>query len=169
MIRQGSITVEIAQSSPGSRIDAVYTSGLNKLSVPQSLNLSEIGHQMKVIHEATHALIDFHNYRTTELIDEMAAYIADSLYGAIRHQSVRSPDSRTMSILRAALEVVSQHNMVNSRGVRLSRQDPYVAQLAQAIESHPSYDGAGGRPNYANGIPIGEHGLINPWYQPRYR
>src|SRR4051794_26355 len=72
MIRQGSITVETAQSSPGSGIEAVYTAGLNKLSVPANINLSEIGHQIKVIHEATHALIDFHNYQTTELVDEMA-------------------------------------------------------------------------------------------------
>ena len=47
--------------------------------------------------------------------------------------------------------------------------DACWAEDGRKIAEPASYDGAGGRPNYANGVPIGEHGLINPWYQPRYR
>ncbi len=80
-IRQRAITVAPARSSPGSQVAAVYTPARDRLSVPANLDLhrpgpGRIGNQGMIVHEATHALVDFHRFTCTGAVDEACGYIA---------------------------------------------------------------------------------------------
>lgn len=122
-------------------------------------------HQGAVIHECTHALMDFHRFRTTGGIKEAAAYVAEALYHASRHREFTSTtNTQTASIMDAANAIVQGRNMVSATGARLLVLDDDVARLIYAIWDHPSYPDAH-KIDRVSGI---SGGLADPWYQPRY-
>ena len=99
-IRQGALTVETASRNRGSRTSAVYTALRNRLSVSQNMNLTgssaqDVIQQAEIIHEVTHALMDYHFYQTTGTVQEIAAYMAGGLYARAHARSLTSsqPDA----------------------------------------------------------------------------
>lgn len=169
LIRQDAVSVEPASRSSGSSISAVYTAALNKLSLSPGMDLTgttgtAINHQSTIIHEITHALMDFHHYQTSGTLQEVAAYISGGIYAASHHRQFSSSNPYSAAIIQAAFNVIRSHNLISNRGVLISRSHPDVEQLAIAIEAHPSYPNSG-QPYRSDGI---SGGLINPWYQPRY-
>lgn len=167
-IRQHAITVEAARSRSGSSaLSAAYTPALNKLSVSPGINLTtSVVDQSTIIHEITHALVDYHRVATTEMVDEALAYIAGSIFALSRLTQLSSPDPRSQAIVAAAQNIVRANPsfLIPQRTVNLSSSDANVSQLLQAIRNHTiAYPNATHATN-SDGI---SGGLINPWYLPR--
>jgi hypothetical protein len=168
-VRQGALTVVAASRSGGSRTSAVYTALLDKISVSKNMDLSgtsaqAISQQAEIIHEMTHALMDYHFYQTTGTVQEIAAYMAGGLYARAHLQSLSSSQPDTAAILQNVVQIIQGRQMIIQRGVRLRLTDPDVSRLADAISSHPSYSNSDISVR-SDGI---TGGLINPWYQPRH-
>jgi len=165
-IRQGAIQVVQATSSSNSQAAAVYTPARNLLSLPPGIRLAGssaevIGQQAGVVHEVTHALFDFHGYRTTNAVEEAVAYIAEMLYATARMLRRSTPGNpRSNAILTAALNVVTSRRMLTQLRQMLLSTSPEVRALADAVRAHPIYPDANAA-NHANGV-FG--GLMNPWY-----
>lgn len=168
-VRQRAITVREPRSRPGTPIAAAYTAGTDTLSVrlPAGLVLTDftpraVGEQAGLVHEITHALFDFHGYRTTNAVEEAVAYIAETLYATSRMLRRSSPgEPRVEAILSAALGVVTGRQMLVRTGQALSSSAADVRALVDAVRAHsaayPDADAA----NHTDGI-FG--GLMNPWY-----
>lgn len=168
-VRQGAISVRPAQASAGSAVAAVYTSRLDKLSVPAGLDLSTAGpnrisQQAMIVHEATHAVADFHRYTMTGAQDEACAYIAGQLYAMTLGLRQRGGGPRAAAIIAAAQTVVSSRNMIAQTGQRLRSSDADITVLIQAITAHTSAYPDAGVQQTTDGI---REGLLNPWYLPR--
>ncbi len=171
-IRQGAIEVAAASRSGGdSRIGAAYTALRNRLSLPPTLDLSHtssqsIQQQAMIVHEVTHALMDYHHFQTSGTVQEVTAYIAETLYAAARSTRIgASQHPPSDAIFTAAREIVFGRNMKIDLGQRLVMTDTDVAALASAVRAHPDYRDADGHTR-SDGI---SGGLINPWYEPRHR
>lgn len=167
-VRQGAIAVEPASSSAGSSLSAVYTPGRDRLSVSTPLNLAgasgaAVVRQAEIVHEITHALMDFHRYAISDTLQEVLAYLAGTIYMRAHAVSASASEPRTQAILGAAQQVVVDRSMHVRAGQRLQLSDPDVAQLAAAIRGHSSYPNAD-TVRQADGV---SGGLINPWYLPR--
>jgi len=166
----GGISVVLITPSQGSHVFAAYTNALDKMSFTEQPQLSgtagaAIMHQGAVIHESTHALMDYHRFQTTGAIQEAAAYVAETLFYAFRHRRFTSAThQQSAAIMNAAYAVISGRNMISTTGVQLQAGDPDVANLIRAISAHPSYPNAG-QADRTSGI---SGGLINPWYLPRH-
>jgi large exoprotein involved in heme utilization and adhesion len=169
-IRSGGVTVAEGSRSEGSTTAAVYTPRRDLISVPANLDLSgrtggSISQQAMIVHECTHALMDYHRYQTTGTIQETAAYIAGALYAAAKMIRLSGgSNQQTNAILNAAFAIVRGRSMVSTPGQRLAAADRDVAALMSAINAHSDYRTAH-RPDVADGI---SGGLINPWYLPRH-
>jgi GNAT superfamily N-acetyltransferase len=116
-IRQGAIEVAEASASSGSQIAAVYTAQRDRLSVPANLDLSgrgrgSIGQQAMIVHECTHALMDFHYYQTTGAVQEACAYIAESIYATCKLIGLSGGgNTQSQAILDAASAIVTGRSM----------------------------------------------------------
>lgn len=170
-IRQGAICVEEAQRSEGSQIAAVYTAARDRLSVPAGLDLSgrgrgSIGQQAMIVHECTHALMDFHYYQTTGAIQEACAYVAEAIYATSKLIGLSGGgNAQSQAILDAAAAIVTGRSMHRNAGQRLLTGDADVARLISAVSAHDSYRADAANPYRSDGI-CG--GLMNPWYMPRH-
>ena len=165
-IRQGAIQVGQARSSSNSQAEAVYTPARDLLSLRPGIRLAGItpdviGQQAGVVHEVTHALFDFHGYRTTNAVEEAVAYIAETLYATARFLRRRAPENpRSDAILTAALNVVTSRGMLTQLGQALVSTSREIRALTNAVRAHPIYPDADAG-NHADGV-FG--GLMNPWY-----
>lgn len=168
LVQGESLKVDPVDGNEGSRLSAAYTPGLDKISVPTNLDMTTVAHQSTIIHEMTHALVDYHVYKTSELMDEAIAYIASAVFAAALGRTISSSDAQSKAILVAADAVVAKRKMATTRGVKLKATDADVKALTDAIAAHPSYNGAGERPSYANGIPLTSFTPADPNYEPRY-
>lgn len=168
-IRSGAITVVAARSSTGSQVAAVYTPRRDRLSVPANLDLHthgpvRISNQSMIVHEATHALVDFHRFACTGAVDEACGYIAGQVYAMSLGLRQVGAGARSGRIITAAQAIVTGRQMVTRTGAHLTVRDPDVVALLTAITAHTSaYPDAGVR-HTPDGI---RGGLINPWYMPR--
>lgn len=169
-IKQGAVTVSQGTRIRGSQTSAVYTPRLDQLSV-SSANMDLLGtspqaisQQTEIVHEVTHAVMDYHRYQATSVVQEIAAYVAGGLYARGHFLPLNSDYEESQAILRAATGIIDSRNMITSREERLRLGDSDVAELAQAIRGHQSY------PNADDVFPSDgiSGGLINPWYLPRY-
>lgn len=169
-IRSGGIAVSVASRSAGSTTAAVYTPQRDRISVQSDLDLNgrstrSIIQQAMIVHECTHALMDFHRFQTTGLVQEATAYIAGQVYAAAKTIQLRSgSDPETAAILNAAFAVVSNRAMTRATAQRLSTGDPDVMALMNAIHAHRDYRSSHQTVS-VDGI---SGGLINPWYEPRH-
>lgn len=168
-VRSRGITIEPARSrSSSSALSAVYTPGLDKLTVSPNIDLTNsVIDQAMIIHEMTHALVDYHRVRTLNMIDEALAYIAESIYARSKATQLSSRDTRAQAIITAAQNVVGSNPnfIIPQHIVNLTSSDRHVSQLLQAIRNHSSaYPNATQETN-SDGI---TEGLINPWYLPRH-
>lgn len=169
-IREHAITVAPVRSSAGTPIAAAYTPRRDRFSVPANLDLhspgpARISNQSMIVHEATHALVDFHRFACTGAVNEACGYIAGQLYAmslGVRQTAV-APRSR--AIIAAAQAVVTGRRMVFRTGTHLSGRDPDMVALLGAITAHTSAYPDAGVLSTPDGI---RGGLINPWYLPRY-
>ena len=169
-IRQDIVTVAPAQRAEGSEVAAVYTRPRNRLSVPANLDLhtpgpARIGNQAMIVHEVTHALVDFHRFTCTGAVDEACGYIAGQVYAMSLSVRQAGAGARSAAIITAAQAVVSGHQMTIRTGARLRASEPDVATLIRAISAHTSAYPDAGVTSTPDGI---RGGLINPWYQPRH-
>lgn len=167
-VRQNAIAVEPVRSRSGSSsLSAVYTPALNKLSVSANINLtSSVADQSTIIHEITHALVDYHRVTTTQAIDEALAYIADSIYSLSRFTRLTSTDPKSNAIILAAQNIVRSNPafLIPQTTVSLNSSDINVSHLLQAIRNHTSAYPNVSHSTHSDGI---SGGLINPWYLPR--
>ncbi|NNK64701.1 MAG: hypothetical protein HKO98_15990, partial [Gemmatimonadetes bacterium] len=140
-IRQGAIEVRPVESAPGSSVAAVYTGLLDRLSVPAGLDLHtprrrRIKDQSMVVHEVTHALVDFHRFTTTGALDEACAYVAGQLYAMSLGDLQSSSRPRDNAIFTASRTIVQQRRMKFVPGAVLMASDSDVAALAAAVRGH---------------------------------
>lgn len=167
-IRQDAVHVVPAQrSGSGHSVGAVYTPGRSLISVSGSLDLAgSVADQSTIIHEVTHALMDFHHYHANNLVHEVAAYVAGGLYARARAMpSLSASEQAEQAILDTAQNIVGTRTMIVRPGTRLSMSDRDVRSLADAIGGsniYPNLDAV----TPSDGI---TGGLINPWYTPRHR
>ena len=169
LIRMGNIRVEPPSRSSRSAIAAVYTPALNKLSIAPGMDLAgttpqAVIAQSQIIHEMTHALMDFHHYQTTGTMQEVAAYLSGGIYAHSHFISLTTTNPDSNRILTAARQVIQSHRMLIDHGVVITRSQRDVDRLARAIEAHPNYPDSS-RIMQADGI---ETTLLNPWYMPRH-
>jgi len=168
-IRQGALEVKPDPSAPGARIAASYTALANRLSVPAGLDLHtpgphRIANQSVIVHEVTHALVDFHRFTTTGALDEACAYLAGQLYAMSFGLRQASTNSRANAIFVAAQAIVTQRRMTSTRGTVLFGSDPDVVTLARAVRGHTHAYPDADITRTGDGI---SGGLLDPWYLPR--
>ena len=118
-----------------------------------------------IVHEATHALVDFHRFACTGALNEACGYIAGQVYAMTLGLRQAGAGPRSAAIISAAQAVVRRRRMTIRTGAVLRAADADMATLIRAITAHTSaYPDASVR-RTADGI---RGGLINPWYQPRH-
>jgi len=166
---QRAISVFEQQGAASGHLGAAYTDRLDKMTLTAAPRLTGTGRtvvidQAGIVHECTHALMDFHGARTTGAIHESAAYTAGAVYAVGFNVLLSSSSTRSNAILQAANAIATGRRFGNGT-VRLAAGDQDVAALVQAIRSHtaayPDADSISG----TDGI---REGLMNPWYLPRY-
>ena len=168
-IRQGAIEVRAVQSDPDSPLAAAYTPRLDRLSVSAGLDLhtprrGRIKDQSMVVHEVTHALLDFHRFTTTVALDEACAYVAGQVYARALGDLQMSSRPRDGAIFSASQRIVRERRMRYVTGAVLMATDPDVVALTDAIRGHTrAYPDADVR-RTGDGV---YGGLIDPWYLPR--
>jgi hypothetical protein len=168
-VRQGAIEVRPVRSEPGSSVAAVYTGRLDCLSVPAGLDLHTPGRrrikdQSMIVHEATHALVDFHRFTFSGALDEACAYLAGQLYAMSLGDRQSSSRPRDDAIFSAARNIVQQRRMKYVTGAVLAASDPDVAALADAVRGHTHAYPDADVTRTGDGI---RGGLLDPWYMPR--
>ncbi len=106
--------------------------------------------KVAIVHEATHAYMDYRRSNGNVYVEESACYIAERIYA---EKPPRVPFSvRSDPKLMEALRIVRDHDMVVRNGVRLSWND--FARLRRALRQVPSYIRANWAGGYTNdGIP----------------
>lgn len=139
-ILSGGIEVGRAEGATKGPLGAAYTPALDKLSLSSDLDLTTVIGQAAIVHECTHALVDMRKYHTTEVVDEMAGYIADAIFMLASHHSGTSPDAASRQILTAAAGIVKRLDLINADGKRPTKIifDNYK-DLSAAIHAHPAY------------------------------
>jgi len=168
-IRSGAITVAVGRRSAGSQVAAVYSQLRDRLSVPANLDLhtpgpARVSNQSLIVHEVTHALVDFHRFACTGAVDEACGYIADQVYAKALGLQQTGAGGRSGAIITAAQAIVTGRQMTTRTGARLTVRDPDVAVLITAITAHSNVYPDAGVHTTPGGIP---GGLLNPWYMPR--
>jgi hypothetical protein len=169
-IRQRAITVVAVRATGGSQVAAAYTARRDQLSVPAGLDLhtpgaARISNQAMIVHEGTHALVDFHRFASTGAVNEACGYVAGQVYAMSLGLRQAGVGARSSAIISAAQAVVSRRRMTTRIGARLRASDPDVARLIRAITAHTSAYPDARVHRTPDGI---RGGLINPWYQPRH-
>jgi hypothetical protein len=169
-IKQGAVAVVPVQSASGSRVAAVYTPRRDRLSVPAGLDLhtpgaARIGNQAMIVHECTHALIDFHRFTCSGAVNEACGYIAGQLYAMTLGLRQTGAGAESRAIIATAQAVVTGRRMTGTTGVQLRSTDRDVAALVAAVTAHTSAYPDARVVRTPDGI---SGGLINPWYQPRH-
>ncbi|RVT84477.1 hypothetical protein DXV76_12400 [Rhodobacteraceae bacterium CCMM004] len=171
MVELGTITVGTSARGHGHVTAAVYTAlNRNRLTVPPGLDLTgrtarAVSDQAMVVHECTHALMDYHRFQTSAGAQEVAAYIAGALYAKARAVVMSAPgDPQTDAIFSSAHAVVANRGMVGRLNQTLAAADPDVALLAAAVAGHREYAEVADDPARMDGI--GD--LMDPWYPARY-
>jgi hypothetical protein len=165
-VRSNAVRVIARRRGQAHGAGATYTALMDKISVSDNLDLAgSIADQSLIIHEVTHALMDYHRYRASDLVQEVAAYVAGGLYARCRAMpGLRANRPEEQAILTAAQDIVTPRVMMVSPGTRLRMSDPDVQRLAAAIRGssiYPDVDAVRG----SDGI---SGGLVNPWYLPRH-
>lgn len=120
--------------------------------------------QAGIIHECTHALMDFHGARTTGAIHEAVAYVASAVY-TISFEVLLSSSSTKGNVILQAANAIATGRRFGGGVVRLAAGDQDVWTLLQTIRGHtaayPDSDSISG----TDGI---REGLVNPYYLPRH-
>lgn len=132
----GGIDVTEAKGSGDSATAAVYTSLLDKMTLRPGLKLegdgnSAILEQAGVVHETTHALVDFHGFATTNAVEEAAGYLAQVTYAKARSRVHFSADPKAQAILTAAVDIVMNRRLLVRTGQKLASSDRDVKALGR--------------------------------------
>lgn len=89
--------------------------------------------KVTIVHECTHAVLDMHRIRTTDLKGEVVAYIADAIF-----QLAAGFEFTTKSRIHPTGVAIAQ-NMLSTGRRNLKVGDPDIAILATAIINNPTY------------------------------
>ena len=157
LMLEGAISVEGKEGAKGSATAAVYTSLLDKMTLRPDLKLAgsdnpAILEQTGVIHETTHALIDFHGFAATNAVEEATAYIAQVTYAFARSRVHSTGEPKGKAILEAALEVVRGRRLLVKPGQKMRSSDTDVKQLVEAVRQHPAAYPDADEQNHSDGI-----------------
>lgn len=170
-IRSGAIEVRVIPPDPDreSEVEATYTARMDKLSVPEGLDLrtearGHIRNQAMIVHEATHALVDYHRATLSGALDEACAYVAGQVYSMSVGSPQTSSERRAQAILSASHAIVQQRRMKYVTGAVLRASDTDVAALVAAVRGHTGAYPDADVVRTGDGI---DGGLLNPWYLPR--
>ncbi len=139
-IEKGRISVVVADT--GSLVGAAYSPHSNKMTL-RSMQMPDSGSgRTDIVHEGVHALVDLSRFtKATELSDEVAAYLAETLFMRSIGISVRGGAAKP--IYDAAVQVIDAHRLGKGRQVRLKWTD--YLPLREAIHANPAYSGIGAR------------------------
>jgi hypothetical protein len=140
VIEKGRIDVAVADT--GSLLGAAYSPHSNKMTL-RSLQVPDggLGRSM-IVHEGVHALVDLFRYtKATELSDEAAAYLAETLF--MRSIGLTVTGGGALPIYNAAAALIDAHKLGKGRQVRLQWAD--YLPLREAVRAHPAYHGIGER------------------------
>jgi hypothetical protein len=92
-----------------------------------------------IFHESVHAMVDVKDLKVTMQNDEVAAYLAESLF--LKHNGTRiRADALAMAIYDEAFRVIETHKMLTKKNVALKWSD--CDDLRDAIKAHPAYSDA---------------------------
>lgn len=157
LMLEGGIDVTGAQASGDSATAAVYTSLLDKMTLRPGLKLegdgnSAILEQAGVVHETTHALVDFHGFAATNAVEEAAGYLAQVTYAKARSRVHFSTEPKAQAILTAAVDIVMNRRLLVKTGQKLASSDSDVKALVEAIRQHPAAYPDADEQNHSNGI-----------------
>jgi hypothetical protein len=138
-VEQSLINVKVADT--GSKVDAAYsphtdTMTLRSYRVPDTM----LG-RAAIVHEGTHALVDLFRYtKATELTDEVAAYLSETLFLRAIGLTVKGGGA---SIYAAAFQIIDAHNLGKGKKVTLKWAD--YLPLREAIHADTAYNGIADR------------------------
>lgn len=135
-IKQKRIAVEL--KSTGDKLGAAYSPHPNRMTLGSGDLLKSPMGRAGVLHEGVHALVDLYEVQSlTVLEDEVAAYLAETIYLRAWGHRVRTDHAETKAIYDAAWGLVDARSMHAKKGVRLTAQD--CRDLITAIHGHAGY------------------------------
>ncbi len=135
VIARGRIQVKVG--STGGMLEAAYSPHQNRMTLRTDQVPDSPEGRAQILHEGVHALVDlFRCTATTELSDEAAAYLAETIYRHHAHLALPADP-----IFHTADQIARAHGLYQSRGVALSWQQ--YEPLRRVIHANPAYSGLG--------------------------
>jgi hypothetical protein len=126
-------------------VGAEYHAATNEMVFPRASYGSSLVEEAAIVHEATHAICDYHRIRVSALEEEAIAYIADAMYTLMRNSAAASSDPIDTVALGIARDLVAPHRLMMpwTRTVTQTQQN----QLIAAIRASPTYPHLNNRPH----------------------
>jgi hypothetical protein len=125
--RQMGVDVESMPAGVG----AMYRAGPNNIVVPTASYGSSHDERMCLVHEATHAVFDYHRIRATALEEEACSYLAGAMFDLIENYTIERPAG---SIFAVALDIARDFVMP-TRQLRPWATDVSPAQRTRLISA----------------------------------
>lgn len=140
--RQMGVAVEHMPAGVG----AMYRAGPNNIVVPTAGYGNTHDERMCVVHEATHAVFDYHRIRATALEEEACCYLAGAMFELIENWSATRPAG---SIFNVALDIARNFVMpVRQLRPWLTEVSPeQQTRLISAVRSSSTYSGLHAHPS----------------------
>jgi len=142
-IARGQIRVAIGPT--GTELDAAYSAHSNTMTLIHEHVADWPPGCAAILHEGVHALVDlFECTSTTEITDEAAAYLAETIYRYfgkidVRKEAGANGDPTALAIFDAAHRLAAKYGLYKKRGARLTGQQ--YEPLRKAVHHHEAYSG----------------------------
>jgi hypothetical protein len=143
--------IDVVFAATGDKLAAAYSPHSNTMTL-RSPQVTESGMgRSDIVHESCHALVDMFRYtKATELSDEAAAYLAQTIF--MRSIGLRVTGGDAKPIFDAALDLYEARKLGKGKQVKLKRAD-YQA-LRDAVHANDAYSGIGDKQlTSGHGIP----------------
>ena len=138
---------------PGTSSVAQYDGSLNAIITQKEQRKPlDVGDRAQILHECTHAIVDVNELDIRRLEEEVAAYLAQSMYIALTYSNYRywvfPPDPRVVkfdwkqpkgSMFNAIKDTIEKYDLLKARGfgARISELD--IWKLTLYIRAMPEY------------------------------
>jgi len=140
---QRQVGVDVEHMPAG--VGAMYRAGPNNIVVPTAGFGNTHDDRMSLVHEATHAVFDYHRIHATALEEEACSYLAGAIFELIENSSITRPAG---SIFAAALDIARDFVMPVRQLSRWSTEVSVEqrARLISAVRRSSTYSGLRAHP-----------------------
>lgn len=140
---RGRNRLDVTVATQAANVGASYRTNVNHFSFPRANFGTTPAEQMTIVHEATHALLDFTRSTNRAIDDEAAAYIAGAMF---MRYSMQDPTLGQTQGVFAAAGAIANAMIPNPaaplggiRGWDDEPPAPLLARLRQAVVGSPTY------------------------------